>query len=284
MKTSLVNLRDFIKSTALLTAACASAQAAVENIVRARGIPVGLQLYAVRGEFEKSVPRTLKSAADAGYKGVEFWGYAGTPTIYQDYSAKQLRALLEENGLKCCGIHLDLKALEPAHLEWTTENNQVLGNRFLIVAAAQKHMNSLEGITSLAETLNLAAEKVRARKMLVGYHAHGFDFIKHEGRFAWDHLFSQVEPGVIMQMDVGNCLGGGGDPIAMLKKFPGRSLSIHLKEHEDKTFDSPFYKEIFDLCETTGKTEWYVVEAGGDKGMGFEVPQQALKALRAAGK
>jgi len=247
-------------------------------------IPIGLQLYAVRGEFEKDVPGTLKSVAACGYKGVEPWGYAGTPNVYKDYSAKQLRQMFDDNGLKCCGIHLDLKALEDAQFERTIENNQVLGNRFLIVAAAQKHMSSLDGIKILATILNRSAEKARPHHMLVGYHAHGFDFVKHDGRFAWDHLFSQVEPSVIMQMDVGNTLGGGGDPIGMLRKFPGRTLTIHIKRHEDKTFDSPYYKEVFSLCETTGKTEWYVVEEGGRNGMGFEVPKDALEALKKAGK
>lgn len=285
MNTNLANRRQFIKSATLFAGAvCFGVHAAVEDRVLARGIPIGLQLYAVRGEFEKDVPGTLRKAAEAGYKGVEFWGYAGTPTVFKDYSARQLRRLLDGYGLKCCGMHLDLKAFNPAQFDRTVENNRVLGNRFLIVAAAQQHMKSLDGIKSLADILNQAAEKARAYKMLVGYHAHGFDFIKHDDRFAWDHLFSQVEPGVVMQMDVGNCLGGGGDPIAMLRKFPGRSLSIHLKEHEDRTFESPFYKEVFELCETKGKTEWYVVEAGADGGLGFEVPRQALEALRRAGK
>lgn len=283
MKENLLTRRDFVKTTALVTAGCAIASPALAA-ARAGRIPIGLQLYAVRGDFEKDVPGTLKSAASCGYKGVEPWGYAGTPNVYKNYSAKQLRQMLDDNGLKCCGIHMDPKAIEDAQFDRTIENNQILGNRFLIVAAAQQKMSSLEGIKSLAAALNHAAEKAAAHKMFVGYHAHGFDFVKHEGRFAWDHLFSQVEPSVIMQMDVGNSLGGGGDPIGMLRKFPGRSRTIHLKEQDDKTFDSPFYKEIFELCESTGKTEWYVVEAGSRDGTGFEVPRQALEALKKVGK
>jgi sugar phosphate isomerase/epimerase len=118
--------------------------------------------------------------------------------------------------------------------------------------------------------------------MVVGYHAHGFDFEKFNGRFAWDLLFSRTQPEVNMQMDVGNCLGGNGDPIAMLKKFPGRTKTIHIKEHQDKTFESDFYKEVFGLCETSSGTKWYIVEMGG--GDDFDVPQQALEKLHKLGK
>lgn len=284
MKPNLVNRRDFLKTTVLMTAACTCGGGASAAAGRTGRIPIGLQLYAVRGDFEADVPGTLKAAADCGYKGVEFWGYGGTPNVYKDYTAKQLRQMLDDNGLKCCGMHLELKALEDAQFDRTCENNQILGNRFLIIAGAQQKMASLDGIKSLAQFLDRSEEKARPRKMRVGYHAHGFDFVRHEGRYAWDHLFSQVGPEVIMQMDVGNTLGGGGDPLGMLKKFPGRSLSIHLKEHEDKTFDSPYYREVFEHCETVGKTEWYVVEAGGSNGRGFEVPRQALQALRRVGK
>jgi hypothetical protein len=83
---------------------------------------------------------------------------------------------------------------------------------------------------------------------------------------------------------VGNCLVGNGDPIAMLKEFPGRTRSIHIKEHQDKTFDSDFYREVFHLCETSCGTKWYIVEMGGNDGNGFEVPRNALAKLRRLGK
>jgi sugar phosphate isomerase/epimerase len=120
--------------------------------------------------------------------------------------------------------------------------------------------------------------------MIVGYHAHPFDFAKIDGRFAWELLFSRTQPNVNMQMDVGNCLSGGGDPIAMLKEFPARTRTIHIKEHEEKTFDSDYYKEVFHLCETTCGTRWYIVEMGSADGNGFEVPRQALAKLHSLGK
>ncbi len=251
---------------------------------KADAIPIGFQLYTVRGEFSRDVPGTLTTLARIGYRGVEFWGYAGTPDVYQGHSAEELRKLLDANGLKCCGMHLDLKALARENLQRTIENNRILGNEYLNVAAAQAKMGSEAGIAELAKLLNETADQCKEHKMVAGYHAHPFDFVKINGRFAWEILFSRLKPEVNMQMDVGNCLGGDGDPIAMLKEFPGRTRTIHIKEYKEKTFESEFYKEVFRLCETTAKTRWYIVEMGGDNGNGFDVPRDALAKLHKLGK
>ena len=145
-------------------------------------------------------------------------------------------------------------------------------------------MVSVAKISELAALLNLASRQCRDFRMTVGYHAHPFDFVRINGRFAWEYLFSRTLPEVNMQMDVGNCLSGGGDPIAMLKEFPGRTPTIHIKEQGDKTFESDFYKEVFHLCETTCGTRWYIVEMGGPDGMSFDVPREALEKLRKLGK
>lgn len=250
----------------------------------AGAIPIGFQLYTVRGEFSRAVPGTLKQLGQLGYQGVEFWGYGGAPEVYQKYSADQLRKLLDENGLKCCGMHLELKAIAKDNLPRTIENNRVLGNEYLNVAMAPEHMGSEKGIAELARLLGEAAVQCRPHKMRIGYHSHGFDFAKLNGRFAWEILFRLVPREINMQLDVGNSLDGNGDPIAMLKEFPGRTPTIHIKEHRDKTFESDFYKEVFHLCETSSKTKWYIVEMGAAEGNGFDIPREALAKLRRLGK
>jgi sugar phosphate isomerase/epimerase len=276
--------RQFIKASAGSALIMTLGPSPSAVAAHARTIPIGFQLYSVRGEFERNVPETLKTLGQIGYKAVEFWGYAGTQNVYQKYSAPDLRKLLDDSGLKCCGMHLDLKALAEENLHRTIETNQVLGSEYLNVAAAKEKMGSEKSIGELADLLNQRAVECRAHKMTVGYHAHPFDFERIDGRFAWEILFSRANPEVNMQMDVGNCLGGKGDPIAMLKKFPGRTKTIHIKEHEDKTFDSEFYKEIFHLCETSSGSKWYIVEMGGAGGNGFDVPRQVLQKLHRLGK
>lgn len=246
-------------------------------------IPIGLQLYAVRGAFAKDVPGTLAEVAKTGYRGVEFWGYGGTPNVYRQYSAEQLRRLLQENQITCCGMHLQVKALDADHLGRTIENNRILGNHNLIVAAAKEKMATDGSIKAFAEMLTVTADLCGKEGMRVGYHAHPFDFAKVGGRTAWEILFSHTGPDVIMQMDVGNCLGGGGDPIAMLKRFSGHHKTVHIKEYKEKTFDSDYYRQVFRLCETSAGTKWYIVEMGDPRGDGLGVPRAALQQLHDLG-
>ena len=202
MKTS---RRQFLHTGIGLAAGCTLADGLSASAASGpEKLPIGLQLYAVRGEFSRDVPGTLKEVRRMGYEGVELFGYSGTPNVYGDYSAKQLRQLLDEHGLKCCGIHLQKRALEADRLELTIENNKILGNPFLVVAGAREQMGSEGAIKAFAAFLNDVSAKCRSQEMWVGYHAHGFDFEKIQGRFAWDHLFGQTNPDVIMQMDVGN--------------------------------------------------------------------------------
>lgn len=253
-------------------------------------IPIGLQLFSVRGEVARDLPATLKAVTECGYAGAEPWGYNGETLSWQGHSAQDIRKMYDDNGLTCCGIHLTTGALMGDNLARTVEFNRTLGNRFLIVAWDKQRMSSREGALELAGILNDAAEKLQPENMFPGYHAHGFDFDIIDGEIAWDILFGNTRPEVIMQIDIGNCAGGGGDPIGTLRKFPHRARSVHLKDFGGPTPESVIgegkadWPTIFQLCETTQNTEWYVVEEGSDDGTGFDIPRRSREALRNMGK
>lgn len=252
-------------------------------------IPIGLQLFSVRGECEKDLAATLKNVSDIGYVGAEPWGYGGEAVEWMGHPAEDIRAMYDDNGLACCGIHLRTEALLGDNLARTVELNRILGNHFLVIAIDKPRMSSMEGIQELAGILNDTAVKVASEGMYVGYHAHPSDFIDIEGETAWDRLFSMTNDEVIMQMDVGNCANGGGDPIAILNKFPNRARSMHLKDYNAPEGGvigegEADWETIFDIVENKQNTEWFVVEEGGKGGLGFDVCRRSLEALRAMGK
>ena len=251
--------------------------------------PIGLQLFSVRGECAKDLPATLAKVAEIGYVAAEPWGYSGETLDWMGVPAADLRALYDEVGLACCGIHLRTEALMGDNLKRTIELNQVLGNRYLIVAADKGRMSAVSTIMELAEILNGVAETLKPLGMYTGYHAHPFDFVQFGGETAWEILFSNTSQDVVMQMDIGNCANGDGDPIAMLEKFPGRARSVHLKDFGGAP-DSVIgegkadWETIFRLCDTLHQPDWYVVEEGGQDGLGFDVSARSLQALKRMGK
>jgi len=216
-------------------------------------IPIGLQLYSVRGDCGKDLAGTVEAVAKMGYEGVEFAGYYGK-------TAQELKKLLADNGLKCCGTHTALGTLRGDNLKSTVEFHQALGNKFLIVSG-MNHKTRADW-ENVAKEFSAIAAKVAADGMRIGYHAHGGDFRALDGSTPWDIFFSAADPKVVMQLDTGNCLGGGGDPVAVLKKFPGRAVTIHLKEHGGTGLIGEGkvpWGEVLALC-SSGGTEWYIVE------------------------
>ena len=280
--------RDLLKMTAGTAAACAVGAAPLDLLAaKLAKIPIGLQLYSVRKQCAKDLPGVLEAVAKMGYSGVEFAGY-------HDRSADELKKMLDANGLKCCGTHLRTRINTLTDGKYDefykeVEFNQVLGNPYLLFPWMPEDMrNSVDACKKTAELLDTLAERIKKAGAYVGYHAHGGDFAKIGDSTQWDLLFENSSDRVIMQMDIGNCLGGGGDPYATLKKFPGRSLTVHLKEHgEDRK--APVgegdvdWKKVFQICESVGGTKWYIVEheSGDDPLASVDV---CLKNLRKMGK
>ena len=73
-----------------------------------------------------------------------------------------------------------------------------------------------------------------------------------------------------MQFDTGNAMHGGGNAIEYLRKYPGRAITVHLKEYSETNNqaligegDIP-WQELFTLCETIGGTQWYIIEEEKD--------------------
>ncbi|MCX7016972.1 MAG: sugar phosphate isomerase/epimerase [Candidatus Sumerlaeota bacterium] len=255
-------------------------------------IPIAVQLYSVRHEFAADPRGTLKKVAAMGYEGVEFAGaLAGDP--------KELHAMLKEFGLACCGWHTPFAAVQDDQFEATVAFFQALGNRRAIVPGIPgKLTDSREAWRKIAGVFNQLAEKLAAHGMVTGYHNHHAEFAPLEGEAPWDTFFSNTDKGVIMQLDTGNAASGGGDPVAILKRYPGRAGTVHLKpycfalgkEERRNGFrpligeDDMPWKEIFALCETTGGTEWYIVEYESDAYPPLENVERCLKALKAMGK
>jgi sugar phosphate isomerase/epimerase len=279
--------RDVIKlgAVALCTGGHALAQEkpAQPQEKAVKKIPIGVQLYSVRTDCANDLPGTLAAIARMGYAGVEFAGYHGR-------TAAELRKMLDDLGLKCCGTHTGLDTLSAENLKATIEFNQALGNPYLIVPGLPaENTASVEAVTATARRFDELAEQLKPLGLHVGYHAHAGDFKQLDGQTIWDRIFSGTRPAVIMQLDTSNALDGGGDPVALLQKYPGRTLTIHLKEHGGKEGavigeGAVKWTEVFRLCESIGGTQWYIVEQERYATTPLESIRGCLDNLRKMGK
>ena len=296
-----MNRRTFLQTAALsalaatslspLTSAQTPLQRARENrqarLDARRGqtptkIPIGVQLYSIRNAAQRDLAGTLAAIAKMGYDGVEFAGY-------YNKDPKEIRKMLDDTGLKCCGTHTGFGELSDERFERTIEIHKTLGTKFILVPGGLSN-NDLAKLTEWVNEFNRISEKARALDMYIGYHAHGYDSNLLEGIPAWQRFFDATVKDVVHQMDFGNYKDGGGDPYAMIERYPGRSKTVHLKEGGQRAPGNPVigggtvdWKRVFELCETIGGVEWYVVEdeIGPDN---LDRIERSIAALREMGK
>jgi len=255
--------RDVLRLAAVAAGAAAtvglpSLSLAADTGITKKKIPIGLELYSVRNELKENFEPVIEAVGKMGYVGVEFAGYYGW-----DQKPEALRKLLDNNGLKCCGTHTALKTLEGDELKKTIDLHKTLGNKFLICPSLPA--KDAQAWLDLAKKFNDISARAGESGMLVGYHSHAGDFKKFDGKTSWEIFFDNTRPEVVHQIDIGNTLDGGGDPLAMIRKYPGRTKTTHIKEHGgppgaaigEGTND---WKAFFEAYETVGGTEWYIVE------------------------
>ncbi len=247
-------------------------------------IPIALQLYSVREDCARDLAGTLKEIAGMGYTGVEFAGW-------HNHDAADLKQMLADNGLRPAGAHIPLAQFEPAKWEANADFNQALGNQYLVVPGIPaERRQTLDDWRRLADFFNGVAEKAAQRNLRIGYHNHWMEFELLEGRRPWDVFFDATRRDVIMQFDTGNALRGGGLAADYLRRYAGRAETVHLKEYSAANpkaligeGDVP-WPAVFELCETIGGTQWYIVEEEYRPYPPMESVRRSLEALRRMGK
>src|SRR4051812_29155065 len=121
--------RDFLRTSAALAAGATLAPrllGADDPAPAKKKIPIAVQLYSVRNEIKADFPGTIGKIGKMGYQAVEF-----ASLQERTMKAKELRKLLDDNGLKACGTHTPLQTLQGDALKVTIEMHKELGNTFL---------------------------------------------------------------------------------------------------------------------------------------------------------
>ena len=228
-------------------------------------IPIAVQLYSLRGDCDKDIDAVLKAVSKMGFTGVEFYGNS-----YFKYNgkAKELRKVLDDLKLKSEGIHAATSALKGDGLKSAIEVAGILGTRFIIVPG-DGDITDPEKSKALAEVFNKAAETLKPHKIRCGFHNHTSEFKKDGDKTYWDLFAERTTKDVVLQQDVGHTAAAGVDPVALFRKYPGRSGSVHYAPHADSKQagkkaiigqDSIDWKGCITACREVGGTEWFVLE------------------------
>ena len=260
-----MNRRKFVQTTVLtaasgsLLSACGSeqekqldtSQPTVNRLDR-----IGVGLFTIPFLLEADFPGAIKKLADIGYKEVELFGpypysvqeakdywNALTPQLgfsgsgYFGHSVKEVRQILDDNGMTSPSMHIDMKTLE-TRLEDVAEAAHVLGQRYAGISAMPDEMRKdLDGYKRTADLFNEIGMRMKKVDMQFLYHNHGYGLVEMEGEIPMKVILDRTDPEyVALEMDIYWTTAGRADPIAYLNDYPDRFKLMHLKDMTEKVF------------------------------------------------
>ena len=230
--------RDFIKTSSLVVAGTMAFSNEVFARKKEKQI-VGIQLYSVRDDMKKDPLGTLKLLAAMGYTDVEHANYVDRK--FYGYSATEFRKILDDLSLKMPSGHT---VMGPQHWDkdkndfsdsWkqTVEDAAILGQHYVISPWLDQSLRkTYDDILKYMEVFNKSGELCKRSGMKFGYHNHDFEFSENlNGIRVYDIILTNTDPNlVIQQLDTGNLYNGGATAADIIKKYPGRFESLHVKD------------------------------------------------------
>jgi sugar phosphate isomerase/epimerase len=237
-----MNRRTFISTSIAATLAVAAKPAwaadttpSAGRSAAAHGIDrVGLQLYTVREAMKTDFEGTIAKVAATGYKEVEFAGVFADNEGYFGRSPKDVRAILDKNGLSSPSCHTGYNVVERKWPE-ILEAAHIVGHSYIICPwIDEKQRKEPDGWKRAAELFNKAGEASKKAGIQLGYHNHSFEFDSAEslgGKLPYDFLLAETDPKLVtMEMDLCWISVAGKDPLSYFEKYPGRFPLVHVKD------------------------------------------------------
>ncbi len=224
---------------------------------------LAVQLWSVKDEVKRDFEGTLTRLATLGFEGVEFAGEFGP---YRNDPAG-LKAFLARTKLRCASAHVGLDRFSDAHVNATINFYKAAGCTDLIVPADHRAA-SVTGSAQLARELMALSSRLAPLGMRAGYHNHSEEMAGPDGQTPWDVLAKGTPDAVILQQDVGWTMYAGKDPTAYVRRYPGRSVSLHMKAKlRPGTSGTPIigkdrtdWAALTQAARESGGTTWLIVE------------------------
>ena len=187
---------------------------------------LGLQLWSLRDQFKVDALTAMDTIVGYGISEVET---AGTANM----TPQKFREELESRGLDPVSAHVPYDGLVK-DFDAVLAEVQALGSSFAMIAWIPHKDDFDRG--ELEQAIKHFKEwgpKFAKHGIKFGYHPHGYEFVagKKKGETFLDELIQQTAGhDVYFEMDVFWVVHGGGDPVALLRQYADRWVSLHVKD------------------------------------------------------
>ena len=221
----MMNRRTFLGTAAAAGAATLFANKLSWASPERRIQRIGVQLYTVRDQMKADFAGTIAKVAQIGYKEVEFAGYF-------DHSPKEVRALLQKNGLTSPACHIQWDVLTDDKFPAEIESAKIIGQPYIVNPWVPEELRKTQDDWKrIAEKYNHIGEMSKKAGIQFAYHNHWFEFLSLEGKRPYDTLLAATDPNLVkMEMDLCWITVAGGDPVEYFNRYPGRFPLVHVKD------------------------------------------------------
>ena len=186
--------------------------------------PLGVQTYTFRRSIGNDPAKVLDTIKMLGFTEVEGGGGRIAP--------EDFKKLCDERGISIPSTGADYGQLVKAP-DSVVMRAKALGSKY-VMCAWIPHENgvlTLENAKKAAEDFNKAGKFLKDNGLILCYHAHGYEFQPYEDGTLLDYIFKNTNPEYVsFEMDIFWIQFGGGDPVALLKKYGDRWKLMHLKD------------------------------------------------------
>lgn len=186
--------------------------------------PLGVQAYTFRHSFPKDVAATLDTIKMMGFTEIEGGGGSMAP--------EEFRKMCEERGISIpsTGAGYEQLVKDP---QGVADRAKALGAKYVMTAWIPHKTGSFnfENAKKAVEDFNAAGKVLKENGITFCYHVHGYEFWPHETGTLLDYIITNTNPEYVsFEMDIMWTHFGGGDPVALLKKYKDRWKLMHVKD------------------------------------------------------
>ncbi len=186
--------------------------------------PIGIAPFTFRKSFPNGVATTLDTIKMMGFTEIEGGGGRMPPEEY--------KKLCDERGLSIpsFGAGYEQVVNQPDSILWRAK---IFGAKYVMVAWIPHKTGSFnfENAKKAVDDFNRAGKILKEGGVTLAYHAHGYEFHPHEDGTLLDYMMKNTNPDYVsFEMDIFWIWFGGGDPVALMKKYPNRWTLMHMKD------------------------------------------------------
>jgi len=245
------------------------------------------QMYTVREftETRADLEETFKKIADIGYQAVQL------SAVRLDLPAQEMKALLDEMGLRACATHVSFDELRD-NPEKIVADHKILECQWTGTGRSSDSEDSEQGWIDFAREATEVARKVKPMGLNYVYHNHSHEFERFGERTAFEVLYEESDPECFyFELDTYWVAHGGASPVAWINKLGSRVPLLHLKDmtmHGREQFMAEVgegnldWDGILAAAQDAG-VKWYIVEQDTCERDPFESLAISFNNLKAMG-